>query len=60
MSLTRVTRLIDAPVELVFDTVADFRNYSKANPDITQVELRTDSQRGVGTRFRETRLMRGR
>lgn len=53
-------RRIDAPLETVFQTVADIRNFSKAAPDITNVEFLTEQQSGVGTRFRETRMMNGR
>ncbi len=60
MSVTHVRRRIDAPIEAVFDTVADIRNYSKANPDIIKVEFLSDTKRGVGTRFREVRRMKGR
>ena len=60
MTRTEVTRLIDAPLELVFRTVADPANYSKAVPDIVKVEFLGEQQFGVGTRFRETRLMKGR
>lgn len=53
-------RTIDAPIDLVFETVADIRNYSKAVPHITEVKILSDIQSGVGTRFRETRVMKGR
>lgn len=60
--MTRFTtkRTIDAPVHKVFDTVANIENFSKAVPHITNVEFLTDTHRGVGAKFRETRLMRGR
>jgi carbon monoxide dehydrogenase subunit G len=60
MTATIVTRRIDAPVSKVFETVAQIENFSKALPHITKVEFLTDSHVGVGTRFRETRLMDGR
>ena len=60
MSRITSTRTIDAPVDQVFRTVSDIRNYSKAVPDIVTVEMLSDVTSGVGTRFRETRLMRGR
>lgn len=59
MTRTTVTRTIDAPVELVFKTISDINEYSKANPDIVKVEFLSDAKSGVGTRFRETRLMKG-
>ena len=60
MTRTTVTRSIDAPLEVVFDTISDIRNFSKAVPEIINVEFLSDVHSGVGTRFRETRLMRGR
>ena len=60
MSRTRTSRTIDAPVEAVFEAVADIANFSQAVPHIARVEFLTERRVGVGTRFRETRLMRGR
>lgn len=60
MTRTRATRTIDAPVGAVFDLIADPVNYTRAVPEITKVEFLTDQRTGVGTRFRETREMRGR
>ncbi len=51
---------IAAPVDRVFDTIAHIQNYSKAVPHIVKVEILSETQSGVGTRFRETREMRGR
>lgn len=60
MAQTSVDRTIDAPVEQVFDTVAHIDRYAKAIPHITEVEFLTEQHEGVGTRFAETRVMRGR
>ena len=60
MSRITVTRSIQAPVQRVFETVADVEGFSRAVPEIQEVEFLSDIRRGVGTRFRETRLMRGR
>lgn len=57
--LVATTRVIGAPVENVFQTLARIENFSKAVPGITKVEFLTDKRYGVGTRFRETRLMQG-
>jgi hypothetical protein len=59
MSSIVVTRVIDAPIGLVFNTVADINEFSKAIPDIVKVAILSDVKKGAGTRFRETRLMRG-
>ena len=53
------TRLIKAPIEKVFQTLARIEEFSKAVPHITKVEFLTESHYGVGTRFRETRVMNG-
>ncbi|MHC4817139.1 MAG: SRPBCC family protein, partial [Planctomycetota bacterium] len=59
MGRTTVSRTIEAPIETVFDTVAHIENFSKAIPDIVNVEFLSDVRSGVGTHFRETRRMRG-
>lgn len=59
MGTTSFTRIIQAPVERVFDVVAHIDNFAEAVPDITGVEYLTDQRSGVGTRFREIRDIRG-
>jgi uncharacterized membrane protein len=54
-----VTKTVDAPIELVFRTISDIENYSNAVSHIPNVEFLSEMKTGVGTRFRETRLMRG-
>jgi carbon monoxide dehydrogenase subunit G len=54
-----VTRTIAAPIDRVFETVADIKQFSQAVPQIVKVEFLSAQQSGVGTRFRETRLMKG-
>lgn len=51
---------IDAPVDRVFDTVAHIEHFSEAVPHIKDVEFLSETRRGVGTRFKETREMNGR
>ena len=46
--------LINQPVELVFDYVADQRNEPNYNPQMLRSEMITDGPIGVGTRFRAT------
>lgn len=60
MSTITVTKHIEAPKELVFKTISDIRNFSKAVPDIKNVEFLTEQEYGVGTKFKETRDMNGR
>ena len=56
----RVELTIDAPLAKVFSTIADSSQFSKAVPHITKVEMLSGISKGVGTRFRETRVMKGR
>ena len=59
MAWASAKRMIDAPVEEVFNTVAHIEAFRNALPHIIDVEFLTDQQTGAGTRFRETRLMNG-
>ena len=59
MNRYTVTRTINAPIEDVFKTVADIAEFSKALPHVVKYEFLSDRHSGVGTRFRETRLMSG-
>jgi uncharacterized protein YndB with AHSA1/START domain len=55
-----VHRTIAAPADQVFAAVADVEQFSRAVEDIERVEFVSDIRTGLGTRFRETRVMRGR
>ena len=57
MIRTELSRTIDAPIGVVFTTIADISNFSKAVPHIEHVEFLSEVKTGVGARFRETRLM---
>ena len=59
MKTIHTTRQINAPLDLVFWTIADVRNFSQAVPSIVRIEFEGDQQEGVGTRFKETREMNG-
>ena len=48
---------IKASKEMVFDTIAHIENFSKAIPHIVNVEFYTETRQGVGTRFKETRII---
>lgn len=52
-------RKIEAPISKVFRTLAAIEEFSQAIPHIKKVEFLSESRYGVGTRFRETRLMNG-
>ncbi|MYH48229.1 MAG: hypothetical protein F4151_01535 [Gammaproteobacteria bacterium] len=60
MSRTEIQRTIAAPANKVFAAVADVRHFSRAVEHIERVEFLSDTRTGLGTRFRETRVMRGR
>ena len=51
---------IQAPIELVFQAVSEIDNLPNTNPDIIKIEFLSDTKSGVGTKFRETRLMNNR
>lgn len=57
MTTTTVIRNIQASSETVFDSIAHIQNFSKIVPDIVNVEFLTEQTKGVGTRFKETRMM---
>lgn len=59
MSRITIRKTIQAPADRVFETVADINNFSRAIPHIVNAEILSDTKSGVGTRFRETRLMNG-
>ena len=59
MTSMTVTRRIAAPVDIVFRTVADINRFAQVVPQIVRIEFLSDVRSGIGTRFRETRLMNG-
>jgi carbon monoxide dehydrogenase subunit G len=54
-----VKKEIRAPVEFVFKSISDIAHLPQTVPDIEKVEFLSEHQSGVGTRFRETRIMKG-
>jgi carbon monoxide dehydrogenase subunit G len=52
-----ITRDIHAPIDAVFQTVADIRNFSKALPHVVGYEFLSESESGLETRFLETRVI---
>ena len=60
MSRTEVHRTIAAPADLVFAAVTDVEHFSRAVPEIERVEFVSENRVGLGARFRETRVTRGR
>ena len=55
----QASRRIRADQNAVFDVIGDCRNYADAVPHIAEVTILSEIQRGVGLRFRETRVMKG-
>ncbi|QDS99394.1 SRPBCC family protein [Adhaeretor mobilis] len=59
MSTLTVTKHINAPPEVVFDLMTDIPHHAENISAIERIEMLTDGPVGVGTRFRETRIMFG-
>ncbi len=57
--VVKCVRKIKAPIGIVFKTLATIEEFSKAVPGIVDVEFLSETHYGVGTRFRETRMMNG-
>lgn len=51
--------LIHAAPEVVFAAVADIPNLPDVSAEVTAIEILSAQSSGVGTRFRETRTVRG-
>lgn len=60
MPRTTASRIIDAPLRAVFQTVSEIERYAAALPHIVGFEYLTAQRAGAGTKFRETRLIDGR
>lgn len=57
MGRIETSRRIAASAARVFEVIAHVENFREAVPEIVSVEFTTDTTRGAGTRFRETRRM---
>jgi carbon monoxide dehydrogenase subunit G len=60
MTRATVTKTIAAPIDHVFETIADIESFKRAIPHIVDIEFLSETRTGVGTRFRETRVTKGR
>lgn len=56
----RVHRSIAAPLDRVFQTVSNIERYAEAIPRIENFNFLSAKRTGIGTRFRETRVVKGR
>ena len=57
MKPTKLSLSIEAPIEKVFAVIADVEGFLEVVPEIVKVEFLSEQRSGVGTRFRETRMM---
>lgn len=57
MATVIVGREIEAPVDVVFETVADIEKFSAVLPHSVGLEFLNEKRNCVGARFRETRVM---
>jgi carbon monoxide dehydrogenase subunit G len=57
MAVFTIEKTIEAPVATVFARASDVRGWADCISGIERVEVLTDGPIGVGTRFRETRIM---
>lgn len=57
MTSITVTRKILAPTSVVFNTVADPSQFAQAISGDTKVEFLSENKLGVGTRFRQSRVV---
>lgn len=55
MARVKLSLTIEAPIDLVFETIAHIENFAKALPQLTGYEFLSDQHSGLGTRFIETR-----
>ena len=51
------SKRLSAPLETVWEVMADFENAADRIQAIVKLEILTDGPVGLGTRFRETRIM---
>ena len=57
MSTLTVSTHVSAPIERVFEVYTDLERAVERIPDIVSLEMLSDGPFGVGTRWRETRVM---
>ncbi len=57
MASFKLTRRVEAPIDAVFDIFSDIPRADEMIDDIVRIEMLTDGPVGVGTRWRETRIM---
>lgn len=60
MAYVDLSLSIAAPLATVFAAIAHPENFERVAPQLKRIEFLSETRRGTGTRFRETRLMKGR
>ena len=59
MASMTVIRSIHAPVDIVFQTIADPRQFARAISGVVKVEILSNPASGVGIKFRQSRVING-
>lgn len=59
MAAITVSRSVAAPQGVLFETMADLDNADERIESVTSVDILTDGPIGVGTKWKETRIMLG-
>ncbi len=59
MAKLQLSKTVNAPVEKTFQLFSDFPNAAARINGIEKVEMLTNGPIGVGTKFKETRIMFG-
>ena len=59
MARWTVSRTINAPIETVFSAISDVDHFAEVRPQVVKIDYLSEIHSGVGTRFRETRRMKG-
>ncbi|MBI3447542.1 MAG: SRPBCC family protein [Acidobacteria bacterium] len=60
MAKITVVREIAAPAAVVFESIADPRKFAQAISGVSKVEFLSEAKAGVGVRYRQSRVMKGR
>ena len=57
MSQSSTSLHIEAPIEQVFVAITNIEDFPQRAESITKIEFLSETKHGVGTKFRETRMM---
>lgn len=60
MTTSEIQRMFHAGKSIVFEAISNIENLSSVVPEINNTAFLSDQKVGVGTKFRETRKIRGR